>query len=491
MSALPSLIPVTQKAPNVCGYCRARKQACDRTVPSCLRCAAKGFSCDYSPSPPVPSTTSEPLILRSQSGAPLLSCLGAWKLVHYVTTSLKASSDINASSKLSDYVVDILKLADINLTSIVEDYGRSIRHWSPTVYDCTLDQGTEVILTRYPALALSVWLVTQNIRKHAEHPSDCQLYRVLKQVLALLQTKHDADIEALQLGLSIAVYEVGHGMGTQAFQTILSCKAILTILEHGATAIDDISTLETTEWLKASLIMLDRILFVTSPSPSFTLTIPPSDPICNVEFTQYHPPIMPTHVPSPCTKVHFRTVVALGTGKALDYVNARRRTTQPYESYDAVDMQTSGYIRMLMEDMRPSSWVHCDAIGLGFCSHLLLQEAQVLYLAGLPYSDELRKHIEKANLALRYARRMAWDMVKVSLGKLENEDDVAKLPFAALCCILRAGIAVLETSRICDEQLVSNEEFAMLQRCMRWFSARWHVGVHLEARLEQFINSHT
>ena len=34
-----TMIPVTQKAPNTCTYCRTRKQRCDRELPSCSRCA--------------------------------------------------------------------------------------------------------------------------------------------------------------------------------------------------------------------------------------------------------------------------------------------------------------------------------------------------------------------------------------------------------------------------------------------------------------------
>jgi hypothetical protein len=33
-----AMIPVTQKAPNTCNYCRIRKQRCDRILPSCSRC---------------------------------------------------------------------------------------------------------------------------------------------------------------------------------------------------------------------------------------------------------------------------------------------------------------------------------------------------------------------------------------------------------------------------------------------------------------------
>ena len=69
-------------------------------------------------------------------------------------------------------------------------------------------------------------------------------------------------MEPLQLGLSLAVYEVGHGMIAQAFQTLSGCKAMLILLEREFRDSGDKQVQETMDWLKASLLMLDR--YVTS-----------------------------------------------------------------------------------------------------------------------------------------------------------------------------------------------------------------------------------
>ena len=82
---------------------------------------------------------------------------------------------------------------------------------------------------------------------------------------------------------------------------------------------------------------------------------------------------------------------------------------------------------------------------------------------------------------------MAWDMVRAAMGSVDSKEEVARLPFAALCCILRAGIAVLETCRLPDDEVVSREELERLQRVVSWFAARWGVGRQYETKLADIM----
>ncbi|KAF2624995.1 hypothetical protein BU25DRAFT_398166 [Macroventuria anomochaeta] len=490
MSAIETLIPVTQKAPNVCGYCRTRKQACDRTIPSCSRCTAKGQYCDYTPSPPQPITTTEPSILQSGTFAPYLSSRGVWELLQSVTATLHATSDPIARSKLSDFVTDILDLANVDFPSALDNFGLSVQQWCPILSDDVFRQCAEVIVGDYPLLALGVWLVTRTALGHPEHFYGCQLYQALKQVMALLQTRSEVKVQALQFSLLTAVYEVGHGMGRQAFQTLGNCKSMMALLQLDAHRNNDIKVLGFVEWLQASLVMLDRILFIAAPSISLPLTFPPADPICTSMSAKYQPPIPPqssTFSPTSPRKVHIRTVAALASGHALDYIHARQRSLTPNDSYDAVDNQISDCIKMLVDKPQPHTWLHCDAIALAFCSHILLQQAQVHYLAAPPQPIELHEQQEKASLALKYSRVMVWDMVKVVINKIRSEEEVARLPFAGLCCVLRAGMAVLETTALNVYDVMSREEVDGFQRIVSWFAKQWGVGRQYEARLAHLV----
>jgi len=71
---------------------------------------------------------------------------------------------------------------------------------------------------------------------------------------------------------------------------------------------------------------------------------------------------------------------------------------------------------------------------------------------------------------------MAWDMVKVLNNKVENEEILSYLPFAGLCCVIRAAIAVLETTQHGDEGEITENDIINFLRVLGWFSTRWSIG---------------
>lgn len=123
------------------------------------------------------------------------------------------------------------------------------------MHEHVLNQGADFVIVKYPLLALGAWLV---ISSPPEEPDRSELYAALKHIVATLQLRGEAGMEPLQLGLSLAVFEVGHDMTTQAFQTLSGSKAMLTLLERDLRNSDDGQAQETLDWLKVSLLMLDR-----------------------------------------------------------------------------------------------------------------------------------------------------------------------------------------------------------------------------------------
>jgi hypothetical protein len=93
----------------------------------------------------------------------------------------------------------------------------------------------------------------------------------------------------------------------------------------------------------------------------------------------------------------------------------------------------------------------------------------------------------KVHLALKYSRRMVWDMVRVAIEKVQSEAEIAHLPFAGLCCVLRAGLAVVETKEFVNEDVVSNDEIQGFRQIIEWFAARWSIGSDYLNRLEELL----
>lgn len=82
---------------------------------------------------------------------------------------------------------------------------------------------------------------------------------------------------------------------------------------------------------------------------------------------------------------------------------------------------------------------------------------------------------------------MAWDMVYVAIQKIQSKTEIPRLPFAGLCCVLRAGLAVLETRGLVDEDVVEDESLRGFRRTIEWFATRWDLGSVYLRRLDELI----
>jgi hypothetical protein len=121
----------------------------------------------------------------------------------------------------------------------------------------------------------------------------------------------------------------------------------------------------------------------------------------------------------------------------------------------------------------------------------LLQEAQIRHLISnwTVLAESPDPEYEKVHLALKYARRMAWDMVRVAISKIDGEDGMERLPFAGLCCVIRAGLAVVETEQFFmgkDGEEVKGEVEGF-RRIVGSFKARWGAGGQYMERLEKIL----
>jgi hypothetical protein len=90
-------------------------------------------------------------------------------------------------------------------------------------------------------------------------------------------------------------------------------------------------------------------------------------------------------------------------------------------------------------------------------------------------------------MALKYSRRMSWDMVRSTLKKIQFEAEVPHLPFAGLCSVFRAGLVVLETREFVEENLVNADEVRSFKQVLQWFAGRWGIGHEYLECLEELL----
>ncbi|KAH7081054.1 hypothetical protein FB567DRAFT_119104 [Paraphoma chrysanthemicola] len=510
MSFIAPLIPVTQKASNVCAYCRVRKQRCDRTLPQCVRCASKGRNCDYTPyKEPARHETNDPgPLVDHKEGCTHadLSHRGTTDVLQTFNACINNPNSLELVTRLSDMVYDILDLADINLPKALGEFGPCIQQWCPIIPEDILRGGFNDLsqdMRRTPGagrslLRLGLWLVSRRPCSHCGQVPQSGLYRTMKQIQALLQCRSELSLEAFQISMMIAVHETGHGLQAQAFQTLSSGAALLRMLDLDARKSKIVGQIDTIEWMKVSMLMLDRMIPISMPVESLPLIVSSVDSISK-HVAQAVGPSIPPPSPRPYAssprKVHIRAAVSLASGHVLEYIHAIHQKLTPEETYDQVDEIINQCIKLLVDKPQPHTWLHCDAIAMAFCSHILLQASQIRHIVNTTNGSNNfvspAAGYTKAHLALKYSRRMAWDMVHVAIEKISSEAEIPHLPFAGLCCVFRAGLAVFETKKYVDEDVMGEQDIQGFRKILEWFAARWNIGEHFLARLEDLIRHDT
>jgi hypothetical protein len=178
---------------------------------------SKNQHCDYSP-PQLGSSLSEPLVIHKPCGHADLSPHGATELVHAVKACIGAPLQPDTATDLLDIVSEVLGSVGFNLAQALTDFGPLIQQWCPIFVEdhilgsCDYKVSEPVDARqgpRDPVLFLCLWLVLRKPCSPQEHMGTSELYAALKQVQALLQSSTSLDLNVLQMGLIIAIYELG------------------------------------------------------------------------------------------------------------------------------------------------------------------------------------------------------------------------------------------------------------------------------------------
>jgi len=94
---------------------------------------------------------------------------------------------------------------------------------------------------------------------------------------------------------------------------------------------------------------------------------------------------------------------------------------------------------------------------------------------------------QKAVVALKFSRSVVWEMVRIAIQLVTSEESMLRMTFAGLCSVLRAGLAVLETRKFVDEDVVLAGELEAYVRILKWFAGRWTIGNEYLVRMETIL----
>lgn len=316
-----------------------------------------------------------PLYVEQGKCSSDLSTRGRDELLNAVTACM--NREPGSTNRLSELVSEILDLAERNVSDLFEEHATSIHQWCPLIDEEMLREGREGAyddlpsdLLPSPFPMLCIFLLSSRSCAHMEHISTGTLYMTVKQIFAIGQTSGEVSLELFRAGMLLAVYECGHGMAKQAFVTLSSCVALFDLIKLDIRKPDTgICSEEMMSSLNAAIIMLDRMIPLSNMSEPLPLVCPTRHPLSthiqNV-IEPHIPPPSPTPYASSPRKVHIRAIVALGSGRVLQYICAIRCGIVYEEKYEEVDAAVAAVIKKLVDKPQPHTWLHCDAIAMAF-----------------------------------------------------------------------------------------------------------------------------
>lgn len=208
----------------------------------------------------------EPLVVRDDLCSQAdLSCRGTNELVQAVSTYANQFAPSSPDTvRLWHIVREMLGLADFDMAGALQEYGTGMHQWCPVLDESMLANGSDCLArhcAKYPLFTFCMWFLSRRSCPHQKDMAASGLYRTMKQVFAVITCDGKARVEKLQIGMLIAIFEVSHGLRTQASMTVSNCAIILQILDLAA----DQSHLDKNEhmlrWLRPSLLRLEWQVF--------------------------------------------------------------------------------------------------------------------------------------------------------------------------------------------------------------------------------------
>ena len=194
--------PVT--AWNACEFCRKRKKSCNRLLPKCSTCIAKGVNCDYFPTKPVqPFPPSYFLDHRAfqEHGLQLPD-------IEFILPSAVADSFGSPQTIMAEYSEKVYWwMPIVSLPRLFSDMFESAS--PPSAVDRLLVLAMKVILWRPPA----------------RDPSDprTRAYSTVKDAISEATAAGMLTLRILQAKVLLTVYEFGHAIYPAAYLSMGAC----------------------------------------------------------------------------------------------------------------------------------------------------------------------------------------------------------------------------------------------------------------------------
>lgn len=185
---------------------------------------------------PISNNTADMLIPCSSSCRFHLSSLGKRNLLWAACSNHDSYIEGDSSQpSLSHLVRDLFGHASIHTTDVVANYLSLAYYWFPFLdRDAVYSQAAQFMSgsaannDAFALLLLSMHVFSESVCEYSPHPAQSALYRTARQLFGVLHSSPDIQVRVLlQCGIILTMYACGHGLSSEAYETLTMCIALI------------------------------------------------------------------------------------------------------------------------------------------------------------------------------------------------------------------------------------------------------------------------
>ncbi|RDW77758.1 hypothetical protein BP6252_05811 [Coleophoma cylindrospora] len=412
----------------------------------------------------------------------------------------------SAAEDITTQVGSIIRENGLDIESIRQDYFHNIHVWFPILAGDRIQRGLENFTAQpcseLAGLLLSMALVTRYPGKPGDNtPVQAPMYFEAKALYSALVSSGYSQLEVMQMGILISLYEQGQGMTENAKLTMSTCARLAIKLNIQQRKLQ-IANIQDSEFGRSwwGLVILDRFMNLGVPPEevhlvadslilrNLHLELPNDDEEYQGAGIQFPctPSGMAIRQPTTLLGPFCRTAQAADLlGRVLELVV---RSTIAGRFDHAVWMPLDKKLHELALSLLQQAingWEECCA-SIAVCLSALL----TLHLARkqIPSADETDH--ETAMLAMKSAIRMVVEISRKFLMDIEYIE-LPSLPLPATFTTYQAALLHIHLAR--GNEIHSPEwidDFTLLKGALGGFTRRWDVGTpYLESLDRAFMQA--
>ncbi|KAL2824254.1 fungal-specific transcription factor domain-containing protein [Aspergillus cavernicola] len=440
-------------AANVCAACRSRKRKCNKSLPTCSRCAKMKIECNYTwdvaePQPTHHTSLSDFLLFHVPVTSDQLWLPGTFQALQPYQQNIN-SRGLDIDRFFVGAAMTTLTEQGETLSSIMEVYFQHIHPWLPIIHEQTFR--AQVSQLEYTPVAETALLFFTILLLMREHDQQIRIYPLCRYLFSFVQLVRSPSLVVVQAGILLSVYELGAGHSHAASLSIGTCARLGYVLRLN---MDKRQTPQDLSWTTAEeqrrvwmgVYMLDRLIHQVTANnihaphaveePSSQYNLPADDRTWNhpEHRQEFFQPSFSTPIDVPLSYFarEIQATRMLGQVQTLHKITNPDLFKQQAENIDTVGIH---FMQQLFEQT-PRRWeILCGANAIALMATITLHRTRLDFATEIQQQPEVyHYHLkERSVFALCSIINMVRDIC-IKFNAIDARTKIAWVPLPALIC---------------------------------------------------------